>query len=52
MEYERLTCTKQKYAYMIDFLSSRNLKEGMCLIHLLQVGLQETTSNATPKHDG
>jgi hypothetical protein len=37
---------------MIHFLSSWDLKEGMCLIHLLQVGLQETTSNATAKHDG
>jgi len=36
---------------MIDLLSSWDLKERMCLVHLLEVGLQETTSNATAKHD-
>ena len=46
-----LTCTDQKHAHMVDLLSSGYLKQRMRLVHLLEVGLQETASDTTTKHD-
>lgn len=35
---------------MVDLFGSGNLKQGMRLVYLLQVGLEESASYTAPKH--
>ena len=52
ISWPRRTCANKEYTYVVDGLCVGEFEACVCLVDLLEVGLEETAGDTAAKHDG